>query len=121
MSTHDDDPRTEFERRARALLEESTASLDGRIRSRLTRARHTALERAAKPSLLSRQGRSFLPAGVAAAGVIAVLAAVAWQTRHVRPAPGPEDMELLADMEAIEMLEDDSTFYEWAMAQDSDS
>ena len=30
-------------------------------------------------------------------------------------------MEILADMEAVEMLEDDSTFYEWAVAQDGDS
>lgn len=120
MSTHDD-PHTGFERRARALLEESTSRLDGRIRSRITRARHAALERAVEPSLLSRGGRSLLPAGVAAAAVVAVLAVVVWRTHHARPAPGPEDVELLADMEAVEMLEDDSTFYEWAVAQDGDS
>ena len=37
------EPLTEFERNARALLEESLARIDGRTRSRLNQARQAAL------------------------------------------------------------------------------
>ena len=57
----------DFEKRTRALLEESVTRIDGRIRSRLNQARHAALaelERPRKPFW-----RSFaLAPGAAAAG-----------------------------------------------------
>ena len=40
---------TAFERRTREVLDESVAKLDGRALSRLTQARHAALEAGRKP------------------------------------------------------------------------
>jgi hypothetical protein len=108
-----------FERRTREVLEESTARLDGRTRSRLTQARHAALESVSRPTRPA--WRAFLPAGATAA--LAVLAVVVWSARPAEvPAPvaqganAVEDMELLADAEVPDFfLEgEDLEFYEWA-------
>jgi hypothetical protein len=107
---------TPFENRTREVLEESAARLDGRTLSRLTQARHAALEGARRPA---RQGFRFLvPAGATAAAALAV---VMWMGRPVQP-PEPggsaaiEDLELLADADAPDFVEDgeDLEFYEWA-------
>jgi hypothetical protein len=110
------DDRTPFEKRSREVLEESTRKLDGRTLSRLTRARHAALE--ARSAGL--RWRSFAPAGAVAA--VAVLAVVMWAGRGVNDpaaiAQGaqPDDMELLADGEAPDftVVAEDLEFYEWA-------
>ena len=128
------EPSTEFERNARAVLEESVRRIDGRTRSRLNQARHAALEAAAAPR---RAGfwRSFalMPAMPAAgAAAAAVLVAIVLWPREPRPElpllvpphsvaehAGVEDIDLLADGEAMELLEgEDGSFYEWAVAQD---
>ena len=41
---------TPFEKRTKEILEESTARLDGRTRSRLTQARHAALGQLERPA-----------------------------------------------------------------------
>lgn len=109
------DDRTPFEKRSREILEESTAKLDGRTLSRLTQARHAALEKPARARWMS-----FAPAGAAAA--VAVLAVVIWSgNRATDPvqltqAAQGEDMELLADGEAPDFTDvaEDLEFYEWA-------
>jgi anti-sigma-K factor RskA len=69
--TPDDEELERFEKRARALLEESVARIDARTRSRLNQARHAALDAAARRRRTPRW-RSF---GLApAAGVVAALA-----------------------------------------------
>lgn len=114
-----------FEKRTRAVLEQSVTRIDARIRSRLNQARHAALaavERPARPPFW----RSFVLAP--AAGVVAavVLAVVLWGT----PRPGQifpggeagtsavEDLDLVADGETFDLIEqEDGGFYEWAVAQ----
>jgi hypothetical protein len=111
---------TEFEKRTREVLEESTSRLDGRTRSRLTQARHAALSQLERPA--RQWWRSYVPAGAAA---VAVLAVLMWPGPITGPTPsvpvaGPEDdMELLADAEAQDFVDDgeDLEFYEWAAGE----
>jgi hypothetical protein len=121
---------SEFEDRTRATLDESVARLDGRVRSRLTQARHAALdELAAQRSGRSRwlgwlQLRTLAPAGAVAAA--AVVAVVLWTGQRPNGAGSVadasaaiEDVELLADNDALGVSADeDLEFYEWAAAQD---
>jgi hypothetical protein len=111
----------EFENRTRGLLDESAARLDGRTLSRLTQARHAALERLERPSRFG--WRMLVPAGAAAA--VAVLAVMMWQP-DTQPIPGTaqavspvEDLELLTDAEAPDFAEEnaDLDFYEWAAGE----
>ena len=110
----------EFEKRTQEVLEESAGRLDGRTRSRLTQARHAALEQLAQPS--RHWWRAYVPAGAAAA--VAVLAVVIWSGRAPAPPTSPlvspaEDLELLADAESQDFLDDgqDLEFYEWAAGE----
>ena len=117
------EPLTEFERNARVVLEESLARIDGRTRSRLNQARHAALEAAGAPRPVWWRSLTLMPtAGAAAAALL--MAVVLW---HRQPSGEPpvleaqhaaEDMDLLADSEALELLDGwDGPFYEWATAQ----
>lgn len=122
MSIDEERP-SEFERRSRALLEESVTRLDGRIRSRLAQARHAALEQADRRAWHWRR-YTLLPAAGAAAAAILV-AFMLWTGGPLRPVPAGggapvafEDLELLADREGLELLEEwDAAFFEWAAAQ----
>jgi hypothetical protein len=109
--------RTPFEIRSREILEEATAKLDGRTLSRLTRARHAALESGAKA--VRPRWMTFAPAGAAAA--VAVLAVVMWTGNGandlvIAQSAQADDMELLADGEAPDftVVAEDLEFYEWA-------
>lgn len=104
---------TEFEKRTREVLEESTSRLDGRTLSRLTQARHAALDQMQRP--VRQRWWAFAPAGAAAA--VAVIAIVMWSGRtEVEKDSVVEDLELLADADAAEFVadEEDLEFYEWA-------
>ena len=124
MTARDDDL-AGFERRVRAVLEHDAAGVSGRIRSRLTQARHVAVagaraRRDMPPGRLLRP-RTWLPATVTAA---AALAAV-WLLRPYRtaqpPAPGivtAQDVQLLTDRDGLALVEGgNGEFYEWAVAQ----
>jgi hypothetical protein len=103
--------------------------IDGRTRSRLNQARHAALEAAAAPRRAF--WRSFVVMPAAGAAAAAVLVAIVLWPREPRPelplleAPhtvadhaGVEDIDLLADGEAMGLMEgEDGSFYEWAVAQ----
>lgn len=116
-----------FENRTRELLAESSARLDGRTQSRLTRARHAALARLGTPARAWWQG--YLPAGAAAAA--AVLAVFVWNGRtpgtRLPPAAstvaseanGEQDMDLLADADSPDFVDEteDPEFYEWAAGE----
>jgi hypothetical protein len=115
--------RTPFEKRTQEILEESTARLDGRTRSRLTQARHAALAALERPARYPAW-RNYLPAGAAAA--VAVLAVVLWsgpngsESMPVAQSTSPvDDLELLADVEAPDFAADgeDLAFYEWAASE----
>jgi negative regulator of sigma E activity len=110
----------DFEKRTQEVLEESAGRLDGRTRSRLTQARHAALAQLAQPS--RHWWRAYVPAGAAAA--VAVLAVVIWSGGPMGPPNTPvanpvDDLELLADVEAQDFVDDgeDLEFYEWAAGE----
>jgi hypothetical protein len=107
---------TDFEKRTQEVLEESVSRLDGRTRSRLTRARHAALAQLERPA--RHWWRSYVPAGaVAAAAVLAVLFYAG--PRSVSGPIAVDDTEILADVEAPDFIEDsdDVEFYEWAAGE----
>jgi hypothetical protein len=116
MSNEQD--KTRFEQRAAELLRESADSLDAATRSKLTQARHAALENiSARPAW--RDLRFLAPGGaVAAAAVVAMLlwsGAVHWPARETGGAF--DDIELLADADAYDISQEtDLDFIEWAAA-----
>ncbi|HEU4531653.1 MAG TPA: hypothetical protein VFR59_10740 [Steroidobacteraceae bacterium] len=110
----------EFQERSAELLREGTQNLSGHVRSRLTQARHAAVEEARRSRVL-RQWLAWAPAGaLAAALVIAVVMLTGQPAKQEFPAavaPGAEhsamdDLELLAGSESFELLED-LEFYDW--------
>ena len=105
----------EFEKKTRELLDESTARLDGRTLSRLTQARHAALDQLQRP--VRRRWSLFIPAGAAAA--VAVLAVVMWSGRQTGVDPSPvDDLEMLADSDAPDFTDgEELEFYEWAAGE----
>jgi anti-sigma-K factor RskA len=117
------EPLTDFERNARALLEESVARIDARTRSRLNQARHAALEAAVKPRRAWWRSYTLMPAGAVAAALL--VAVVLWQrqpsgepTMLEARAGAVEDLDLLTDSEGLELMDNwDGPFYEWAVTQ----
>jgi hypothetical protein len=126
-----DNAETEFERRTRALLEGSVEELSGNIRSRLTQARHAALDQM-RHARRAPTWQRWVPAGAAAS---VVLLALLFTGGHLG-APAPvavasvaspiDDLELLADSDAFELTQDqqpgsgpasDFDFYEWAAGE----
>jgi len=119
-----DEELTQFERNARAILEESARRIDARTRSRLNQARQAALAAAGTRRRSWWASFTLMPAGAVAAALL--VAVVLW---HREPAPttpvaldgqhpAVEDMELLTDNDSIELMEEwDGSFYEWAAAQ----
>jgi hypothetical protein len=119
----DNEHTSDFEQRTRAVLEEGVARTDGHIRSRLTRARHAAVEAAVAPKKAAWRWHALMPATGAVAAAC-VLAIVLWGRGGERALPVEgaqatyEDLDLLADEEALNlMVEGDRAFYEWAVAQ----
>jgi anti-sigma-K factor RskA len=123
MSVNDEELEA-FEKRTRALLQESVTRIDSRIRSRLNQARHAALAEIERPQRMPwwRSMRLAPAAGLAAA---VALALVLWV-----PRPGQmlsvaengsaamEDLDLVADGETFDLIQQgDGGFYEWAVAQ----
>jgi hypothetical protein len=119
---HDaDDGGAGFERRAKEAFERSVQGLDAATRSRLTQARHRAIEELEGGGLRRGWRRSLLPAGaLAAAALVAVLV-----LRPGDPAgePGIEqaaavgDLEILLGDEDLEMYDEDIEFYAWLEEQ----
>lgn len=127
----------EFEKQVARTLEESVSRLDGASRSRLTQARYRALEQLDSRSAASSWWQRLMPnsgvlAPIGGVAAIAVLATVLWVGRSgtggmsdpgaLAAAGSFEDIELLADSEALAaMSEEDPEFYEWAAGQDEDA
>jgi ferric-dicitrate binding protein FerR (iron transport regulator) len=105
------------------LFDGSVENLDMRIRSRLTQARHAALEAAAPNNRFRSRRVWWAPAaGVTAA---AVLGAVLWMGplgHHTVSLPDAqsnlEDLDIVASSDgsgdALEMLQEDLDFYDFA-------
>jgi hypothetical protein len=118
-----------LEARSRALFDDSVEGLDMATRSRLTRARHAALDAAAR-----HRGRRFFglplwtPAfGVAAAALLAVSLWFASPMSERSPVAADtqtsfEDLDIVASTDEMDLLQDDLEFYDWAdRAENPDS
>jgi hypothetical protein len=120
------EPNASFEERSRALFHDSVDGLDYALRSRLTQARNAAIEAASasRRPWFSRFGAWKPAAGVTAA---AVLGAFLWlgsplgqhAVTVVDGQSNLEDLELVASSDegsgdAMDMLQDDIEFYDWA-------
>ena len=113
-----------FETRSRALFQDSVDGLDMRIRSRLTQARSAALEAASarrRPWLFG--WKMWAPAaGVTAAAILGVGLWIGSPIGHQAATVAEsnlEDLDLVAatdegSADAVEMLQDDIDFYEFA-------
>lgn len=104
--------RERLEQRAQALFEESVERLDARTRSKLTQARHAALDEIKKGSPQWRWLRA--PAGGLAAITVAAIVIGAWQGHRTssEPAVPLDDFDIVADGDNLEMLRD-VEFYAW--------
>ena len=106
-----------FERRTKQLFDDSVAGLDGATRSRLTRARHRALEERA-PTKARGWRWSLLPAGgVAAAAMMAWLLVGQPQAPEVAVNGSLADLDLLLGEADPEMLNEELEFYGWLEEQ----
>jgi len=122
-------PLTEFERQSRLVLEESVLRIDGRVRSRLNQARHAAVEAAAtRHRPVFWKFFSLVPTTAGAVAAALVVTMVLWhQGANLESTVADngqqhtmEDMDLLADGEALDMVQDgdgSGSFYEWAADQ----
>lgn len=112
-----EDEMRELERKSRAAFDASVEAGDAATRSRLARARATALEE------LHHRGfgraTAWLPAGAAAA---AIVAALLWQREEAAlpaadPAVAYEDLDIVAGGEDFDLLGEDADFVAWASQQ----
>jgi hypothetical protein len=112
----DDKDLSAFERETKRMFDESVAGLDAATRSRLTRARHRALEEL-KPKRSYHWRFTLVPAGTLAA--VALVAFLVIQTRPPEPPPADSlgDLEILLAEEDLEMLDEDLDFYGWLEEQ----
>lgn len=117
-------PKSGLEVRSHELFHDSVEALDMRVRSRLTQARHAALDAAAARKPWFLRLRVWTPAaGVTAA---ALLGATLWfgmpQANHggvSADQPNLEDLDMVASSDegsgdAMEMLQNDLDFYDFA-------
>jgi len=117
------EPLTPFERNARTVLEESVQRVDARTRSRLNQARQAALAAAAAGPAWWRSFTLMPAAGAVAAALL--VAVTLWHREPASELPvldaqrsAVEDMDLLADSEGLDLVQDgDNSFYEWVATQ----
>jgi hypothetical protein len=111
------DERSDFEKRARQLFDESVAGLDAATRSQLNQARHIALAELERRRISPLQ--RWAPAGVAAGAVLAALIAMQIRTTEVAgpSATGAAEvvdaLELLTAGEDLDLVAEDPEFYVW--------
>jgi hypothetical protein len=108
-----------LERRSRAAFDASVDSTDGATRSKLARARATAIEGSKRRRFAGPA--AWLPAGAAAA---AVAAAILWQREATGPPNVPattvvavEDLDIVTGGEDFDLLAEDADFVAWAAAE----
>ena len=121
-------PVTDFERNARLVLEESVSRVDARTRSRLNQARQLAVEAVGTQHRPWWRSSTFMPAAGAATAAL-LLGVMLWhrESAVLEPpqfearTPAVEDIDLLADAEALDLVEGwdgpGPGFYEWAADQ----
>jgi hypothetical protein len=106
-----------LERQTKRAFDDSVAALDAATRSRLTQARHRALEEL-PPQRAGLRAALVPAAAVAATALVAWL--VVWQLAPsetaVRETP-LVDLEILLGEEDLEMLDEELEFYGWLEEQ----
>lgn len=116
---HDVDRHERTRRRARDVFDASVESLDDEARTRLSRARFEAVAAAERRATHPAWRTWVAAAAMASAAIVAVLL---WRspeqlsTATVANGSGDaaiEAVELLADGDDLELLENDLEFYEW--------
>jgi hypothetical protein len=119
MSDLNPDLQTDFEQRSRELLQQSAEQLDGTTRSRLTQARHAALDAIKQRQRKGMGGYWLLPATGAAAAVVAVLFVqqpapeqVAITTPTSSPVAVIDAMDIVTAEDSLEFYRD-VDFYAW--------
>jgi hypothetical protein len=124
---HDVERHEQTRRRAREVFDASVESLDDEVRTRLCRARYEAVS-AAERRTTRTAWRTWAP--VAAMASTAIVAVLLWRAQeHGSPATVADgssdaaiaDVELLADGEDLELVENDLEFYEWLDAAGLDA
>jgi hypothetical protein len=112
VSTSNEPGESELERKARALFEDSVERLDAHTRSKLTQARNRALDEVSKGGV--RRRWIWAPAGgLALAAIVAVVLSTGGPRSSAESgATALEDLDIVADSENLEMLED-VEFYMW--------
>jgi anti-sigma-K factor RskA len=113
-----DDRFEQTRRRAREVFKASVESLDAETRARLSRARFEAVE--AANGARSPGWRTWVPAAAVAATVIVAVAV--WRAPERAESPvavaasadtALDAVDMLADGEALDLVENDLAFYEW--------
>ena len=114
----------EFERRAREAYDASLDTVDDDLRVRLAAARRAAVQAADRPA---RRAAWSAWATAAVMATVAFGAVIVWRTEAPTPvvarstAVSADAVELLADTEALAIVEDDLAFYEWLDTVQSDA
>jgi len=113
-----DDRLEQTRQRAREVFDASVESLDAETRRRLGRARFEAVEAADRAR--SSSWRTWAPAAAVAATVIVAVAI--WRVPERAESPvaavasgdiALDSVDMLADGEALDLVENDLAFYEW--------
>jgi len=99
----------QFERRSRAAFDASVEDVDMRIRSRLTQARHAALDVASR----TRGPRWVFWAPAFGAAAALALGVALWVGHASSDVSGLEDLELVASNDQMDLLQEDPEFYDW--------
>ena len=108
-----DERNGDFERRSRAAFDASVDSVDMRVRSRLTQARHAALAAAAGGRTPFSRVRLVFWAPAFGAAAALIVAVALWMGHPTAEVSGFEDLELVASNEPMDLLQDDPEFYDW--------
>ena len=110
--SHDDDKR--FVETVKRQLDQHADQVDELTLARLKAIRRTALDQTPHP------GFNWLPVGVWGTAAAAVLALVIWHRVPEAPDFSPGDLELLAQVEDLELIEE-LEFYAWLEESESNS
>ena len=92
----------------RAELDTSAEAVDAATRSKITQARHRALEVQTEPVRVNK----LAPLGAALAVCVLVALVSLAPDPGLEPGPGLSELELLSNVEDLELLEE-LEFYEW--------
>lgn len=111
----------DLERRAKRAFDESLGALDAPTRSRLTQARHRALQELKSPARPAATRWPIVASTAAVAGTVAVAAFLVLgrppQTLDTAPPAALGDIELLTSEQELEMLREEIEFYAWLEEQ----